>query len=323
MWSNQNHHPRFLIPEKPFTLLIVGSDTHTNSTRGLCPPKFTTTDGRIIEASKIQKKELWKPWKRHWKDVGHFRAQYPNCESCFFVFNGDGPDRSFHDHEGYELLTPHRQEIANLTQEVLTPAKPHVDMALINRGTVAHEGGTGELSEMLAQQLLLSGWPILPCKEDNSATHYWPELVIRGLRFRFGHHPISTSRRIHLRGAGARRQAYELTGQHERMLTDPEKTPNVAIFSHVHYPAHNTNYPVHVYYTPSWQLHTSYAHRIGVSGSQEPVGCWWFLISENHYQADMWSYLPKFANESESYDTATLDLDSAISNFKRKKHLTD
>lgn len=310
----QTHRPQFSIPGAPFSLLMVIGDMHTNSTRGLCPPRFERTEGATILASREQETHLWTPWCKMWYDVGEFRRRYRHLlERVIVVYNGDGVDRNRHDPEGYEALTPHRQEILDLGEKVMAVARPHVDALVVNRGTPAHSGQAGEMDELLARQLLDHGWPVLPPLYGTSLSHYWPELIFDGVRMQFGHSPGIRTGREHLRGQPSNRKGFDMTSAYGRM---GRSFPQFIVYSHVHYPEHSTQHPIHVYYNPAWQLHTAYVHNLGISGKQEPVGAWWFLLSQSYYQADLWSYLPQF--DHVIFDADRMDMQAQIEAYRTR-----
>ena len=117
--------------------------------------------------------------------------------------------------------------------------------------------------------------------------------------------------REHLRGQASNRKAFDMTAANDRMH---KVKPQVIVYSHVHYPECSIQHPIHVYYSPAWQLHTAYVHNLGISGKQEVVGAWWFLLSQGHYQADLWSYLPQF--EESVWDGDSGSVDEAIAAYK-------
>lgn len=310
----QTHCPEFVIPEADFSLMLVVSDLHGNSTRGVFPPRFQTIEGLTVQASNAQRRYLWKPWQKMWKDVGAFREKYQNkLKRVILVHDGDGVDRNKWDPEGYELISPHREDIVNIGEKVLNVAKPHVDVALINRGTQSHVGQAGELEELLARRLLDDGWKIIPPKEGTALSHYWPELIFDGVRMQFGHNPGTRTTKEHLRGQAANRKAFDMVSTYSRI---GRPFPQAIVYAHVHYASHSTQHPIHVFYNPAWQLATIYAHQIGVSGKQEPVGSWWFLLSEGRMQADLWSYLPK--PDVTVFDGDSQDIDEQIDAYRAR-----
>ena len=310
----QTQRPEFVIPTSPFSLLLVVGDMHTNSTRGLPPPRFERTEGNIFIASKAQKKYLCKPWCNMWLDVKRFREAHSELlKRVIVIYNGDGVDRNKWDPEGYEMITPHRQEILDMGEKVLNVAKPYVDMIVVNRGTQAHSGQAGEMDELLARQLLDHDWKVLPSEQGTALSHYWPELRFDGVLMQFGHSPGMRTTREHLRGQAANRKAFDMTSTYSRI----DRTyPHAIVYSHVHYYSHSNVHPIHVYYNPAWQLHTAYVHGLGISGKQEPVGSWWFLLSEGKYQSGMWSYLPKFP--SVTFDGDKEDIDTRIAEYRAR-----
>jgi hypothetical protein len=201
------------------------------------------------------------------------------------VFNGDGPDRNRHS-GGYDLIVVSRADIVRWTVAVLQPAARVADTLVVNRGTPAHEGGTGELAELVAQRI-----GAMPDPETGNHSWYWPVLDIQGVRFVFGHRPISNSTREHTFGAGALRTAADLVAAYHRM---GDRVPDVGVFSHVHHPADSgCNREMRVLYTPPWKLCDSYGHSIGRSGQLQPVGAWLFEVVDGTYIVRPWQRQPK------------------------------
>lgn len=258
-------------------IVCVVADTHTNSTAGLLPPEVRRDDGSTHRANDRQL-WLWDQWRDLWRHVRKLKKKHK--ARVIGVFDGDGPDRNRHS-GGYDLIAASRADIVRWTVASLEPMAKACNTLIINRGTPAHEGGTGELAELVAQQL-----DTMPDPATGNATWWWPELVIEGVRFVFGHRPISSSYREHTRGAGAQRTAHDLEDAYYRM-GDP--VPDVAVFAHVHHwEDSGQNRKLRAVYCPPWKLCDSYGHSLGMSGKIEPVGAWVFVVRDGHYTAELW-----------------------------------
>ena len=261
-------------------IVVVFSDIHVNSTAGLLPPKVKRDDGSTHLANKGQR-WLWRTYLALWAYVAERKQQLG--ARVIVVFNGDGPDRNKYS-GGYDLIVVSRADIVRWTVDVLKPARAVADTFVVNRGTEAHEGGTGELSELVAQQM-----DTLPSPEGSSSW-WWPLLDIEGVRFVFGHRPVSNSTREHLFGAGALRTSAELEAAYHRM---GDRVPDVGVFSHVHHPADSgMNRRMRVLYTPPWKLCDSYGHSSGYGGRTQPVGAWEILVEDDEYTVKLWKRQP-------------------------------
>lgn len=264
------------------TIVVVVSDPHCNSTTGLRVPEFRLKDGSTHLANPAQIHDLWEPWLTLWDQV---KARAKRLQArIVVVLNGDGPDRNRHS-GGYELITMARDDIVRLTVATLRPAREAADTLIVNRGTDAHEGGTGELAELVAKEL-----DALPDPQTGCHSWYWPELEINGLLCLFGHHPISNSTRQHLRGSGALRTAAELTAAYQRM---GDRVPKIAVFSHVHHHEDSgLNFPIRVLFTPPWKLIDGYGYRLGRGSHFEPVGAWLIHIQRGLCYPELWTHQP-------------------------------
>ena len=251
------------------TLVVVASDGHCNSMAGLCPPVFRYGDGGEYRASPRQVM-LWKYWRELAAEMRQ-RAQELKAR-LVVIYDGDGPDRNKYA-DGYGLITMRRDEVVRLTVQALTPLREVADVYVTNRGTQAHEGGSGELAEMVAERL-----DSLPNPETGEFSWYWPKLDIDGVLCEFGHCPPSNSTKEHLRGAGARRTAFELEAAYNRM---GDKLPQVAVFAHVHhYEDSGTNYSIRVLFTAAWKLPEAYSYDRGFGFKREPLMAWYWVCQD-------------------------------------------
>lgn len=286
-------------------LVIVIGDTHTNSTRGPKPPRFyDKSKKQWVYAARAVVLHLWEPWLQMWRKVAAEKARLEALGytvRVIVVFNGDGPDRNRHDREGYEIVTPERNAITDLCERTLAPALVSglVDVWVFNRGTEAHEGGSGELMEMLAERVSRRAnvW-----RDGPDYSHYWPRFLIQGVDVMFGHHPASGSRLYHTRRqAAARTATHYWNGFNVPVITrnsisyDREKPPDVMFFGHLHYDADSgvdASNPIRVYYVASWQLPYSYIHRIGRGAIPNAVGCRWLWCQDGEYTCKPWLHRP-------------------------------
>jgi hypothetical protein len=254
------------------TAIVVSvSDTHTNSTVGLIPPVVVRDDGAERKAGPEQV-WLWKQWLALVKRVRKLKKKHD--ARVIVVFSGDGPDRNKHS-GGYDLITMSRAEIVRFTVQALRPLRNVADVWIQNRGTPAHEGGTGELAELVGKELDAH-------RHERGTWSWWNvEMMVEGVRFFFGHRPISNSTREHTRGNGAKRTAHDLWEAFHRM-DDP--CPDVFGFGHVHHWAKGQHLDTLCVYNPPWKLCDSFGHSIGYTAKTEPVGAWIFIVKGGRYE---------------------------------------
>ena len=260
-------------------LVVAFSDIHVNSVAGLIPPTVRRDDGSTHRSNKGQR-WLWKQYLSLWADVAKRKEELG--ARCVVVFNGDGPDRNWHSN-GYDLIAVSRSDIVRWTVDVLKPARAVADTFVVNRGTPAHEGGTGELSELVAQQL-----DTLPSPEG-SASWWWPVLDINGKVFAFGHRPPHNTRLENTRNNGAKRTAFAKWAAYHRM-GDP--VPDVLTFSHVHHVEQGEHCGLEVRYTPPWKQGDAYGNSAGFAGVLEPVGAWIYTVRDGEITFKLWERRP-------------------------------
>lgn len=275
-------------PDMDFIVTI--SDLHVNSTRGLRPPSYTIK-GEKCNTHRTIVKHLWRPWLRHWQDVKKRKKELDRGHKVrvICVVNGDAPDRNYHDKEGYELLTPHENEIVDLTEMVLEPAFDVVDLWAFNRGTRAHDGTYGKLTEALAKQV--GEHEKVERDEDGDWSHWWIRRTFQGVYAIFAHHPTSRAWVRHTRSYAAQRTAFQYFLGFSQV---GDTIPDFLVFAHTHWWADSgtsSSCPVRAFYNPSWQLPTSYIYGKGLFLPEE-VGCWWFTCADGKYTEHLWRYLP-------------------------------
>jgi len=267
---------------KPKTdLVVVLGDTHVNSTVGLIPPEITFDDGSTRQSGPEQR-WLWEQYQDLLKHIEKQKRRH--SARVVVVFNGDGPDRNKYS-GGYDLITLSRAEIVRFTYETLIPLRRLADVFITNRGTPAHEGGTGELAELVAQRLDAHKHP------DRDTFSWWNvEAEIGGVLFYCGHRPRSTSYYEHTRGNGAKRMAHDLWDAYHRM---GDRCPDVFCFSHIHH-WEDANHlrEVRVVYCPPWKLCDSWGHSMGFTPKTEPVGAWLFTVRDGEYRDELWLRQP-------------------------------
>lgn len=254
------------------TVLAIVSDLHSNSTVALCPPVVTLDDGGTYKANE-QQRWIWRKWRSYWQQVADARAAHD--ARLIVVLNGELADDNYH--ATTQLVTRNPADMVRLAIECLTPMlelKP--DAIFVARGTEAHSGVSGWLDERIADDI--GARP----SRAGTASHWQLRLSVEGVRVDVAHHPPGGGGRLPwTRGNFAPRLAAQALMD---AASRGERPPHLYVRGHVHAPAdsHDTH-PVRAIVLPSWQLTTSYGHRLG--GGVLPVGGLIVTCSEGGYQA--------------------------------------
>ena len=241
------------------TIVSVVSDLHCNSTVGLCPPSINLDDGGTYKASKAQM-WIWRHWTGYWRDVAARREGH----RLVVILNGELADDNYH--PTTQLVTRNPADMLRLSAAALAPALSLLgdgDRVYVLRGTEAHSGPSAHLDETVAQDIGATG------PGDDIASHWRLRLSVDGVRFDVAHHPPGGGGRLPwTRGNFANRLA--AMAVFEAAETDA-RAPHLYVRGHVHRPDDSYDrYGTRAIVLPSWQLTTSYGHRIG--GDPLPVG---------------------------------------------------
>lgn len=244
------------------TVVIVG-DIHANSTVAVCPPVFNLDDGGTYRASKAQR-WIWRQWLALWAEAAEARERAGG--QLVLILNGELADDNYH--PTTQLITRNPADMLKLSAAVLAPALELLregDRVFVLRGTEAHSGQSAHLDETVAHDIGADAAD----EEGNVFSHWRLKVEIDGVRFNVAHHPAGGGGRVpwtrgNFANQLAARAAFECA-------MSGEKPPHLLIRGHVHRPADSYDaYPVRAVVLPSWQLTTSYGHRIG--GDPLPVG---------------------------------------------------
>lgn len=244
------------------TVAIVG-DIHSNCTVAIAPPVFNLDDGGTYRASKAQR-WIWKQWLAYWREVAMTRERAGG--RLVVVLNGELGDVNSHDTT--QLISRNPQDILRLAVETLKPALDLLgdeDRVYVTRGTEAHTGPSGHMDETLAHDI--GATP--PRGQGDIFSHWRLQVKVDGVRFDIAHHPPGGGGRVPwTRPNFANRLAAMAAFEYSER---DEKRPHLVVRGHVHRPGDSYDaYSVRVLILPSWQLITSYGHRIG--GDPLPVG---------------------------------------------------
>lgn len=254
------------------TIVAVTSDLHCNSTVALCPPVVQLDDGGIYYQSTAQK-WLWDCWEHYWKQVETLVQKY--SADLFLVFNGDLVEGS---HHGTTQLISHNLEIqARIALDTLDiPLSLNPTCKFIIRGTETHVGRSAQHEESIAQIIGAE-----PETDTGASSWWWLPLEADGVKFDIAHHG-RTGYRPWTKPNATNLLAAQLVMEYaQRKAT---WWPDVAIRSHIHSGGDSyDNYRIRVLQTLSWQLSTSFGHRIA-PGNLLPIGGYIFICNEGKYE---------------------------------------
>ena len=245
------------------TTVVVVGDIHANSTVAVCPPTFNLDDGGTYRASKAQR-WIWRQWLALWGEAAAARERAGG--PLALIFNGELADDNYH--PTTQLITRNPADMLKLSAAVLAPALELLregDSVFVLRGTEEHSGPSAHLDETIAHDIGAT-----PADEEANVFSHWRLKVnLDGVLFNVAHHPAGGGGRVpwtrgNFANQLAARTAFEC-------VMSGEKPPHLLVRGHVHRPADSYDaYPVRALVLPSWQLTTSYGHRIG--GDPLPVG---------------------------------------------------
>lgn len=244
-------------PTKGDAIAIV-SDTHCNSTVGLCPPFVNLDDGGTYHASPAQR-ELWIAWEDFWSWYAALSKGYRRI----VIFNGDMIDLDTKGRSS-QVVTRNRAAALDLTIAALDPALQVADWVYTIRGTAAHVGESGEGEELLAQDLL-------DTRKSPEAASWWHlRGIFSGVKLDVAHHGRMGGKPW-AKANAANSAAAELVWQYRQ---NGWSLPHYAFRSHNHqFGDSGLNYtPLRFLFTPAWQLIGEYGYRIGRENSLPDIG---------------------------------------------------
>lgn len=206
---------------------IVISDTHCNSTFGLCRPEGHKRDKTgDYHPSKLQL-EIWRCWEHFWTE---WVPNVTRGEPWDLVINGDAIDGDHH--QTPEIIsrnmTDQHRAARDTLQGCVNMCKASGGSYYHVRGTFAHVGQSAANEELLAEQLgAVQG-------QDGAYSHYRLKLRLghqdRSVLVQFRHH-IGTSFSPVSKGTAlvrAQAASYYQAGKWKREI------PQFKVFSHRH-----------------------------------------------------------------------------------------
>lgn len=255
------------------TIVAIVSDIHANSTTAVCPPVVHLDDAGQYRASRPQR-WLWARWVAFWQAVAERREGH----RLIIVLNGELAD--INSHPTTQMISRNPADALRLSAEVLAPALALLgedDRIYVTRGTEAHSGQSAHLDETVASDIGATG------PDDDRASWWRLRLQVDGVRFDIAHHPPGGGGRLPWTAGNFanRLAAMGVFSAAQRR----ERPPDLYVRGHVHRPGDSYDaFATRALVLPSWQLTTSYGHRIG--GDPLPVGGAIVTCDKGQYQVE-------------------------------------
>ena len=250
---------------------MIHSDTHINSTVGLCYPGYELDDGNAVQLSKFQR-FLWTSWNETLDKIDKIRQG-----ELITAFNGDLCEGDIHKRSG-QIITRNKADIVGMTTKVIEPVCQSSDKVYFGKGTPAHSGGNAELETLVAKNFDNT----VKDKDTGSSTWWHLPLQLEKVRFDIMHHPRSNGggRPMNSQGAVDRLAADTLF----MYANNGDTPPDFVIRSHIHHhlDSHDA-FRTRAIITPAWSLLTEYGYRIGLS-MQADFGCIVIIVDGDQAQ---------------------------------------
>lgn len=253
------------------TLLVLTGDMHVNSTVALCPPTVELDDGGTYHASR-QQAWIWDKWLAFWKEVEEAKRQH-ECD-VVTILNGELADDL--SHPTTQMISQNEEDHARASIAVLAPVRKVTDRFIVTRGSQAHSGLNSSRDEKIAR--------FIGAEADENGQHArWRYRgVIDGLRLDVAHHPGTGHARPWTRGGDANRLAGMILDTYVQQWVEP---PHLVVRGHNHKPSESgDNHVIRAVILPSWQLSTSFGHRLG--GDILPIGGMFMLVHDGEIKME-------------------------------------
>ncbi len=263
-------------------LVTVISDTHINSTIGLCNNPIVLADGGSYSPS-FGQKWLAEQWKDFWQESSTFLDNESVTEKIL-ILNGDIVD--LNTHSQHQLITPNESTIVKIAYDMLSPICEKYDTVYFIKGTEAHVKQSGELEELLGVMLHTK-----TNETTGEHTHWRLNLNVDDVLFNIEHHgKVGTkdwTKLTPLMNLGV-----------EHMLDAARfgyQAPDLVIRSHMHTFGDTTdNLPTRVIQNSAWQLATAFSRRIGIIRPAD-IGGLNIICNKGEYDVNVFKRNPSHA----------------------------
>ena len=240
------------------SIIAIVSDTHTGSTVGLAPPKFTIHTGRRDEVQQTTynayQKWLFECWKDFWTTTLKMAGvRGKTRDHRLFIFHlGDACDGQ---HHNTPQIMPEMQDQVDAFCTLLRPLVARADGVWLTYGTGAHNGGGAEVEMGIGEALGIHH-------------DYEFSLNIDGVVFDIAHPGRAARREWTSAAAGI---ASEVASDYRR---DGKRPPRFVLRGHAH-TIDDSGLKIgdtRAIMVPCWQLRTFYGHQIAANKKRPDVG---------------------------------------------------
>lgn len=236
------------MPDNNTKTVLVLSDLHCGSIFGMLPPKFKTSDDRIVGQNAGQK-YLWNCWVwliDYLKDMPLHAV----------VVNGDVVDGKQKAQEATELVLPIIEDQAHAAEQTLKFLKDGLSFHpqwYFTQGTEYHSGKAGREEEVVARNM--GATPYLGAGTGRYCREVL-DLEIDGVVCNF-QHGASTSSGLYRATAPDREGIWSALAGKEHKLPRAD----VVVRGHVHHFVHVEHPSKHIVFCPCWELQTRFMRK--------------------------------------------------------------
>ncbi len=242
-------------------VLVTVSDTHINSTLGLCIPTVNLDDGGSYISSRTQR-WLWNCWNDLW---GQLNSDYPVDQwRRVLVINGDMGELDTKK-RSIQLVTLNKATIQSMVIDTITPAIEWANQVYIVRGTPAHVGKSAWLEEAIANDLS----NVIRFSSEGAASWWHIRATCEGVRLDIAHH-ANMGGQPWTRINAAPRLGAKILWQYE--IDRHQPAPNLVIRSHNHYCINARMNGTEIWFTPAWTTLTEHGYRSGYENDIAHIG---------------------------------------------------
>jgi len=228
-------------------IVSIVSDLHVNSTMGVCPPQTELDDGGTYTANRTQR-WLWDCWRLFWQDAEQLRQT--TGYQLLTVFNGDIAEGDMRART-HQVITRNKSSILRLARSVIERPIALSDWALFIRGTPAHVGKSSWMEEELAQDCDIA------IRNGEAASWYAWRGMVGKMALDLAHHSrLGNDPWTLINPLGKLAYKVEMDARRKG-----QPLPLV-VRSHRHtFADTESNYPVRVIVTGSWQATPEYLYK--------------------------------------------------------------
>lgn len=224
-------------------VIVVLSDLHVGSTKGLMPESYTTVEGVEVRQNALQQ-YLWQCWIR----AMNWHKNVVGDDPYILVLNGDLIEGLHHGTK--EIWSAAAEDQIAAAYDILEPLASKAQQTFVVRGTECHthnmEAGLGAMLGAVQNKAM------------KQAAFDRLTLQAHGTICVFRHH-INTSMRRATSGSAL---SSNLAEEQLEAALNGERIPQVLVCSHRHKPGIYRDEKGLVMVTPAWQFLTRHGHKV-------------------------------------------------------------